>query len=175
VHAILDGRDTPPKSAEKYLEELLAFIKDKRNVHLSTIIGRYFTMDRDKRWDRVQRGYDLMTLGVGTETKHPIETLRRFYEQGVTDEFMEPISDRTQKSPRRSALASRSETTAHRRNREIRARHIFLQRRFRQAVARRRSRADSVAENRDVRQEAGDVVARARRSRGTGDRQTQLW
>ena len=49
-------------------------------------------MDRDKRWDRVQRGYDLMTLGVGTETKHPIETLRRFYEQGVTDEFMEPIS-----------------------------------------------------------------------------------
>ena len=61
-------------------------------MHLSTIIGRYFTMDRDKRWDRVQRGYDLMTLGVGTETKHPIETLRRFYEQGVTDEFMEPIS-----------------------------------------------------------------------------------
>src|SRR5438552_1262283 len=57
-----------------------------------SIIGRYFTMDRDKRWDRVQRGYDLMTLGVGTETKHPIETLRRFYEQGVTDEFMEPIS-----------------------------------------------------------------------------------
>ncbi|HEY6844381.1 MAG TPA: 2,3-bisphosphoglycerate-independent phosphoglycerate mutase, partial [Thermoanaerobaculia bacterium] len=57
-----------------------------------TVIGRYFTMDRDKRWDRVQRGYDLMTLGVGTETKHPIETLRRFYEQGVTDEFIEPIS-----------------------------------------------------------------------------------
>jgi 2,3-bisphosphoglycerate-independent phosphoglycerate mutase len=92
VHAILDGRDTPPKSAEKYLEDLLAFIKDKPNVHLATIIGRYFSMDRDKRWDRVQRGYDLMTLGVGTETKHPIETLRRFYEQGVTDEFMEPIS-----------------------------------------------------------------------------------
>ena len=83
VHAILDGRDTPPKSAEK-------FLKDQK--HLATIIGRYYTMDRDKRWDRVQRGYDLMTLGVGTETKHPIETLRRFYEQGVTDEFMEPIS-----------------------------------------------------------------------------------
>jgi len=83
VHAILDGRDTPPKSAEK-------FLKDQK--HLATIIGRYYTMDRDKRWDRVQRGYDLMTLGVGTETKRPIETLRRFYEQGVTDEFMEPIS-----------------------------------------------------------------------------------
>ncbi|HUR80857.1 MAG TPA: 2,3-bisphosphoglycerate-independent phosphoglycerate mutase [Thermoanaerobaculia bacterium] len=87
VHAILDGRDTPPKSALKYLEDLL-----KQDAHVATIIGRYFTMDRDKRWDRVQRGYDLMTLGVGTETKDPLETVRRFYEQGVTDEFMEPIS-----------------------------------------------------------------------------------
>jgi len=92
VHAILDGRDTPPKSAERYLNALLAFIKDKPNVRLATIIGRYYTMDRDKRWERVQRGYDLMTLGVGTETKQPIETLRRFYEESVTDEFMEPIS-----------------------------------------------------------------------------------
>ncbi len=87
VHAILDGRDTPPKSALKYLEDLL-----ETKAHLATIIGRYFTMDRDHRWERVQRGYDLMTLGVGTETKDPLETVRRFYEQGVTDEFMEPIS-----------------------------------------------------------------------------------
>jgi 2,3-bisphosphoglycerate-independent phosphoglycerate mutase len=87
VHAILDGRDTPPKSALKYLEELL-----KQDAHVATIAGRYFTMDRDKRWERVQRGYDLMTLGVGTETQDPLETVRRFYEQGVTDEFMEPIS-----------------------------------------------------------------------------------
>jgi 2,3-bisphosphoglycerate-independent phosphoglycerate mutase len=92
VHAILDGRDTPPKSAEKYLDDLVAFLARKKNAHLATIIGRYFTMDRDKRWERVQRGYDLMTLGVGTETKDPLETVRRFYEQGVTDEFMEPIS-----------------------------------------------------------------------------------
>src|SRR5262249_20802862 len=80
VHAILDGRDTPPKSAEKYLNDLLEFLEDKPNARLATIIGRYFTMDRDKRWDRVQRGYDLMTLGVGSETKHPVETLRRMYE-----------------------------------------------------------------------------------------------
>jgi 2,3-bisphosphoglycerate-independent phosphoglycerate mutase len=92
VHAILDGRDTPPKSAEKYLGDLLAHIADKPNAHLATVIGRYFTMDRDHRWERVQRGYDLMTLGVGTETKDALETMRRFYEQGVTDEFMEPIS-----------------------------------------------------------------------------------
>ena len=92
VHAILDGRDTPPKSAERYISQLVEFIADKPQVRLSTVIGRYFTMDRDKRWDRVQRGYDLMTLGVGTQTKDPLETLRRFYEQGVTDEFVEPIS-----------------------------------------------------------------------------------
>jgi 2,3-bisphosphoglycerate-independent phosphoglycerate mutase len=92
VHAILDGRDTPPKSALKYLQSLLDFIKDKPQAHLATIIGRYYTMDRDKRWERVQRGYDLMTLGVGTETKDPLEPVRRFYEQNVTDEFIEPIS-----------------------------------------------------------------------------------
>ena len=92
VHAILDGRDTPPKSAEKYLGDLLAHLEGKPNAHLATIIGRYSTMDRDKRWERVQRGYDLMTLGVGTQTKDPLETVRRFYEQGVTDEFMEPMA-----------------------------------------------------------------------------------
>jgi 2,3-bisphosphoglycerate-independent phosphoglycerate mutase len=92
IHAILDGRDTPPKAAEKYLGELLAHIHGKPQAHLATVIGRYFTMDRDKRWDRVQRGYDLMTLGVGSETKDALATLRRFYEQNVTDEFVEPIS-----------------------------------------------------------------------------------
>jgi 2,3-bisphosphoglycerate-independent phosphoglycerate mutase len=92
VHAFLDGRDTPPKSAEQYLQRLLDHIRDKPKAHLATIGGRYFAMDRDHRWERVQRAYDLMTLGIGTETKHPLETVRRFYEQGVTDEFMEPIS-----------------------------------------------------------------------------------
>ncbi|HEX9986768.1 MAG TPA: 2,3-bisphosphoglycerate-independent phosphoglycerate mutase [Thermoanaerobaculia bacterium] len=92
VHAFLDGRDTPPQSAEKYLHRLLDHLATKRRARLSTIIGRYYSMDRDKRWDRVQRGYDLMTLGVGTETKDPLETIRRFYEQKITDEFMEPIS-----------------------------------------------------------------------------------
>src|SRR5947209_1487882 len=92
VHAILDGRDTPPKSAEKYLRELLDHLEGKPHAHLATIIGRYYTMDRDKRWERVQRGYDLMTLGVGTQSQDPLGTLQRFYEQNITDEFMEPIS-----------------------------------------------------------------------------------
>jgi 2,3-bisphosphoglycerate-independent phosphoglycerate mutase len=104
VHAILDGRDTPPKSADRYLRELLDFLKDKPKVHLATVIGRYFTMDRDKRWERVQRGYDLMTLGVGTETKDSIATLLRFYDQNVTDEFMEPISVLTPKGAHEGRL-----------------------------------------------------------------------
>ncbi len=92
VHAILDGRDTPPKSAEKYVSRLLEIIAGKPQARLATVIGRYYTMDRDRRWERVQRGYDLMTLGVGTETKDPLEAIRRFNEQGITDEFMEPLS-----------------------------------------------------------------------------------
>jgi 2,3-bisphosphoglycerate-independent phosphoglycerate mutase len=104
IHAILDGRDTPPKSAEKYLGDLLGHIDGKPQAHLATVIGRYFTMDRDKRWDRVQRGYDLMTVGVGTETKDALETLRRFYEQGVTDEFVEPISVLTPEGAHRGRI-----------------------------------------------------------------------
>ncbi len=92
IHAILDGRDTPPKSAETYLGRLLDHIRHKPNAHLASVVGRYYSMDRDKRWERVQRGYDLMTLGVGTETTDALETMHRFYEQNVTDEFMEPIS-----------------------------------------------------------------------------------
>src|SRR5688500_18455590 len=79
IHAILDGRDTSPKSSERYLRALLAHVAGKPQARLATIIGRFYTMDRDKRWERVQRGYDLMTLGVGTQTRRPIELLLRFY------------------------------------------------------------------------------------------------
>jgi 2,3-bisphosphoglycerate-independent phosphoglycerate mutase len=92
VHAILDGRDTPPRSAIAYVERLLAFIAGKPQVRLSTIVGRYYTMDRDKRWERVQQGYDLMTLGIGVESADPIASIRRFYDSGITDEFMKPIA-----------------------------------------------------------------------------------
>ena len=90
VHAILDGRDTPPMSAKHNIRRLLDFIDDKPQVHLSTMIGRYYTMDRDRRWERIKRGYDLMTVGMGIETKTPFGSIDRHYEAGVTDEFMEP-------------------------------------------------------------------------------------
>ena len=105
VHAILDGRDTPPKSADRYLTELLTFLKTRPKAQLASIVGRYYTMDRDKRWERVQRGYELMTLGVGTETKNPIETLERFYDQDVTDEFMVPLSVLTSQGTHPGKLA----------------------------------------------------------------------
>jgi 2,3-bisphosphoglycerate-independent phosphoglycerate mutase len=92
VHAILDGRDTPPRSAIAFVERLLAFIADKPQVRLSTIVGRYYTMDRDKRWERVQQGYDLMTMGLGVESSDPVASINRFYEAGITDEFIKPIA-----------------------------------------------------------------------------------
>jgi 2,3-bisphosphoglycerate-independent phosphoglycerate mutase len=92
VHAILDGRDTPPVSARKYLSDLLDFIAGKPGVQLASIIGRYYTMDRDRRWERIRRGYDLMTLGLGVQSSDPLGTLDRFYDSKITDEFMEPVS-----------------------------------------------------------------------------------
>ena len=92
VHAILDGRDTPPRSAERYLGELMRFLESRPDARLASIVGRYFAMDRDRRWDRVQRAWDLFTLGIGNESKDPIACIRQFYEQGITDEFMPGIA-----------------------------------------------------------------------------------
>ena len=92
IHAILDGRDTPPKSAVEFVGGLLSKIGGDPSVHLSTIIGRYFTMDRDRRWERIRKGYDLMTLGQGIGAEDPLAAIERSYSAGVTDEFIEPIA-----------------------------------------------------------------------------------
>ena len=92
VHAILDGRDTPPRSAVANIERLQRFIEDKPGVRLSTIVGRYYTMDRDKRWERTRRGYDLMTRGEGKKTPTPTASVDELYASDVTDEFMEPLA-----------------------------------------------------------------------------------
>ncbi len=91
VHAILDGRDVPPVSALDNLARLETLIARFPQVALSTVIGRYYTMDRDRRWDRVQRGYDLMTDGVGTRVSNIMEAVQFFNHAGKTDEFMEPL------------------------------------------------------------------------------------
>lgn len=87
VHAFLDGRDTPPQSAETSLRNF------SKKGKIASIIGRYYAMDRDKRWDRVQKAYDLLTLGKADYTSpDPVTALRQAYERGESDEFVKPTS-----------------------------------------------------------------------------------
>ena len=87
VHALLDGRDTPPSSAREYLSDFAAASGDAR---IATVCGRYFAMDRDKRWDRVERAYRLWVDGEGDRADDPQQAVQRAYDGGTTDEFVEP-------------------------------------------------------------------------------------
>ena len=91
LHAFLDGRDTPPQSAEASLEKADAVFAEIGCGKTATIIGRYFAMDRDKRWDRVQKAYDLITQGKGEATaESAVAGLKASYEAGKNDEFVPP-------------------------------------------------------------------------------------
>jgi len=90
VHAFLDGRDTPPSSALGYLEELERFLRETGTGRIATVIGRFYAMDRDKRWDRVQQAYDAMVRGVGRQAPGAVEAVRAAYAEKVTDEFVPP-------------------------------------------------------------------------------------
>jgi len=91
VHAFTDGRDVDPKSGKGYLEKLMDFCTDK-NVKLASVIGRYYAMDRDKRWERVKLAYDLLVHGMGAKSTTISETVQQSYDDGVTDEFIKPIT-----------------------------------------------------------------------------------
>lgn len=90
VHCFMDGRDTDPKSGKGFIEALQAHCKQSAG-HIATIVGRYYAMDRDKRWERVKEAYDLMVNGVGTPTTDPVAAMQASYEDGITDEFIKPI------------------------------------------------------------------------------------
>jgi len=90
IHAFTDGRDVDPKSGAKFINEILQHIKNQK-VELATIIGRYYSMDRDKRWERVKLAYDLMVNGVGKISSDLVKSVKESYAEGVTDEFIEPI------------------------------------------------------------------------------------
>ena len=90
VHAFTDGRDTDPKSGLQFLKEVSDHL-DKNGGHLASIIGRYYAMDRDKRWERVRLAYDLLVKGVGEKTTDPLKAVQKSYDEGVTDEFIKPI------------------------------------------------------------------------------------
>ncbi len=93
VHAWLDGRDMPPKSAEGPLKRMNKLFEDVGGGRIATIIGRYFSMDRDSRWNRIQKAYDLITLGEASySAKDPLEGLEMAYERGETDEFISATS-----------------------------------------------------------------------------------
>ncbi len=89
VHCFMDGRDTLPTSGQGFIEELSAVMK-KETGKIATVSGRFFAMDRDNRWGRVEKAYRALTKGEGIQEEDPLEAVKKSYAKGVTDEFIEP-------------------------------------------------------------------------------------
>ncbi len=98
VHAFLDGRDTPPQSACKYLEQVEEKLKENNLPPVASVMGRYWIMDRDNRWERVQKGYDCLLLGEGEKAANSIEAIKNSYAKGENDEFVLPTVIGNEKS-----------------------------------------------------------------------------
>jgi 2,3-bisphosphoglycerate-independent phosphoglycerate mutase len=92
VHCFMDGRDTAPESGAGYIEQLQKEMRQIGVGKIATLSGRYYGMDRDKRWDRIERAFNAMVLGDGHKFADPVTAARQSYEHGVTDEFIEPIT-----------------------------------------------------------------------------------
>ena len=92
VHAFLDGRDTPPESAETFLAEIEETLKKYNLPKIASIIGRYWAMDRDKRWERIEKAYNCLVLGEGNKADSSKEAILNSYKNGKTDEFVEPVN-----------------------------------------------------------------------------------
>ena len=92
IHCFLDGRDTPPSSGGHYIATLQKKIEELGCGEIATVVGRYYAMDRDKRWERTQRAYDLLTKAIGERATDPLTGIDESYQRGVTDEFVEPIA-----------------------------------------------------------------------------------
>lgn len=90
IHAFTDGRDTDPKGGLDYLKQLTSHL-GKTTGKLATIVGRYYAMDRDKRWERIKLAYDVMVNGAGEKTTNPLDAVQKSYDNNVTDEFIKPI------------------------------------------------------------------------------------
>lgn len=89
IHAFTDGRDTGPTTGEGFVRDILEFSKDT-SFRLASIIGRYYAMDRDHRWERVKKAYDLLVHGIGDHNPDPLAFIRDSYAANITDEFLEP-------------------------------------------------------------------------------------
>ena len=94
IHCFMDGRDTDPKSGKGFIEELTAHC-EKSAGKVASIVGRYYAMDRDKRWERVKVAYDLLVSGEGKQATDMVQAMQESYDEGVTDEFVKPIHNAT--------------------------------------------------------------------------------
>ena len=94
VHCFMDGRDTDPKSGKGSIEQVQECC-DKNGAHIASIVGRFYAMDRDKRWERVKEAYDLLVEGKGKQSDDMVKAMQESYDEGVTDEFVLPINNST--------------------------------------------------------------------------------
>lgn len=92
VHCFMDGRDTPPESGAGFIEQIQKRMREIGVGRIASVSGRYYAMDRDKRWDRIERAFGAMVLGNGEKAADPVAAVKRSYEKGITDEFVEPIT-----------------------------------------------------------------------------------
>ena len=92
IHCFMDGRDTDPKSGKGFIEQLTAHC-EKSAGKIASIVGRFYAMDRDKRWARVKEAYDLLVNGIGKKATDMVQAMQESYDEGVTDEFIKPISN----------------------------------------------------------------------------------
>ena len=90
IHCFMDGRDTDPKSGKGFIEELTAHCAQSAGK-IASIVGRFYAMDRDKRWERVKEAYDLLVNGIGKKATDMVQAMQESYDEGVTDEFIKPI------------------------------------------------------------------------------------
>ena len=95
IHAFTDGRDVDPKSGLGFIEEIENSLEETQST-LASVVGRYYAMDRDNRWERTKKAYDLLVHGVGEETSSVVNHIQKSYNNGITDEFLEPILVNTQ-------------------------------------------------------------------------------
>ena len=91
IHCFLDGRDVSPTSGKGFVERLQAKCEELGVGRIATVMGRYYAMDRDKRWERVQQAYEAMVYGEGVQNDDPVDAVAQSYADGITDEFVEPV------------------------------------------------------------------------------------
>ena len=95
VHCYMDGRDTDPQSGKGFIQQVTEECEKAGNARIASIVGRFYAMDRDKRWERVKVGYDLIVNGEGKQATDMVQAMQESYDEGVTDEFIKPINNAT--------------------------------------------------------------------------------